>query len=183
MRHISIRSLMAFVVVAAVGLAALRNANEVWAGIMPLVALAAVGASLLEAIIPRSGEQYWWLGSALFSGGYLAVALGPWQSDTFQPQLGTTYLLNYLQAKIANSQFHTNVIVARFQGFVLKRGSGPPTTFLAVMTPFQRVGHSLFSLLAGLVVGMTAKLFFVRRKHTKDVVGRGSDERPTGSAV
>ena len=34
MRRISIRTLMAFVLVSAVGLAALRNANELWAGMM-----------------------------------------------------------------------------------------------------------------------------------------------------
>jgi hypothetical protein len=177
-RHISIRSLMAFVVVAAVGLAALRNPNEIWAGIMPLLALAAVGTALLGAIILRGQEQYWWLGFAFFSGGYLALALGPWQSETVQPQLGTTYLLNYLRTKMANSQLDTNIIPAPFQGFVIKRGSGPPTTFLAVMTPFQRVGHSLFSLLAGLLGGTVANLFYARRKHTQDGAGRGSNGRP-----
>jgi hypothetical protein len=47
MHGVSIRSLMAFIVVSAIGMAALRNANELLAGIMLLIALAAfVGATM-----------------------------------------------------------------------------------------------------------------------------------------
>ncbi len=47
MRHVSIRTLMAFIVVSAVGLAALRNADESWAGMMLLPTLAMVGVAVL----------------------------------------------------------------------------------------------------------------------------------------
>ena len=50
MRRFSLRTLMAFIVVSAVGLAALRNANEFWAGIMLLALLAASG-------MPYSGQS------------------------------------------------------------------------------------------------------------------------------
>jgi hypothetical protein len=97
MRRLSIRSLMAFIVAAAVGLAALRNANELWAGMLLLVALAAVGFALMGAAILRGKERYWWAGFAFFGGAYLALSVGPWLSDTFRPQLGTTHLLDHLQ--------------------------------------------------------------------------------------
>ncbi len=62
MRRISIRTLMAFVLVSAVGLAALRNANELWAGMMLLVAMAALGGAVLGLILMRGRERAWWLG-------------------------------------------------------------------------------------------------------------------------
>ena len=39
MRRFSVRSLMAFILVCAIGLAALRNANDMWAGAMLFVVL------------------------------------------------------------------------------------------------------------------------------------------------
>jgi hypothetical protein len=45
--RVSISTLMSFVLISAVGLAALRNASEVWAGMMLLAAMAAVGAAVL----------------------------------------------------------------------------------------------------------------------------------------
>jgi hypothetical protein len=170
MYRFRIRTLMAFVLVCAAGIAALRNANEWWASTLPLVALVAVGAGVLGAIILRGAEQYWWLGFALFSGSYLALAIGPWQSDTIQPQLGTTHLLNYLHAKLASPQLDTNVIAAPFQGFVLKRSSGS-ATYLVVATPFQRVGHCLFALLAGLAGGTIAGWFYARRERGEAAAG------------
>ncbi len=95
MRRFSIRSPMAFIVVAAIGLAALRNANDLWAGMLLLLALAPVAIAMMGAVILRGGERYWWAGFAFFGGGYLAVAVGPWLSDTFQPQLGTTQVLRH----------------------------------------------------------------------------------------
>jgi hypothetical protein len=164
MYRFSICTLMVFVLVSAIGLAALRNANELWAGTMPLVALAATGTAVLGAVILRGRERFWWLGFALFSGGYLTLALGPWQSDTFQPQLGTTQLLNFVQAKLGGVQLDTNVAPAPFQGFVLKRSAGPPTVLVVTITPFQRVGHSLFAMVAGVGGGMIAVWFHARRR-------------------
>src|SRR6266436_1870509 len=100
MRRFSIRTLMAFVLVSAVGLAALRNASDLWAGMMLLVALAAVGVAVLGAVILRGRERCGWAGFAFFTGGYLALAIAPWLSDTFQAQLGTTHLLRYVHSQV-----------------------------------------------------------------------------------
>ena len=95
MRRISIRSLMAFVVIAAVGVAALRNADELWSGAMLMIALAAVGAAILGASSLPSRERAWWLGFAVFSGGYLAVALSPLTSE-----LPTSQFLGYVHSQV-----------------------------------------------------------------------------------
>jgi hypothetical protein len=80
MRRFSIRTLMAFVLVSAVGLAALRTAGDLSAGLLFLVALAAVGVAILGATFMRGAEQAWWIGFALFCGGYLTLAC--WQGSS-----------------------------------------------------------------------------------------------------
>ncbi len=92
---------MVLVLISAVGLAALRSASDLWAGMMLLFALAAVGIAVMAAVILRGRERYWWAGFAFFAGGYLALAVGPWLSDTFQPQLGTTHLLRYVHVRLS----------------------------------------------------------------------------------
>jgi hypothetical protein len=192
MRRISIRTLMAFILVSAVFLAALRNASEVWAGFLLLLAFAALGVAVLGAIILWGQERYRCLGFALFSGGYLALAL-----SSLQPQLSTTHLLGYIHARVTSfnvlnfevSRFDQNSVVYRVvfsDGVRVKNiadsvvNSTPTENLLASMAPangwrlafpgatnrdqFERVGHCLFALLAGLVGGAFATWFHARRK-------------------
>ena len=98
MRRLSIRAIMAVVVMSAIGLAALRNANELWAGMMLLTTLAMLGIATLGIIFLRAKERAWWAGFALFAGSYLAGTSLPWLSGTFRHQLGTTYILRELHA-------------------------------------------------------------------------------------
>ena len=91
MRRFSIRTLMALIVISAVGLAALRNANELLAGLMILGAVDVVGIAVLGAIFLLGPQRAWWTGFALFSGAYLVFAL--WLS----PQLSTTNLHDQLR--------------------------------------------------------------------------------------
>jgi len=68
---------MAFVLVCAVGLAALRNANELWARVMMMVAVALVGVAVLWAILLRGRERAWWLGFAVLGATYLFARKKP----------------------------------------------------------------------------------------------------------
>jgi hypothetical protein len=90
MRRFSISTLMAFILVSAVGLAALRNANEWWAGAMLLVAIAAVGIALAGAVIMRGRERCRRATFAFFGGGYLALTFAPGFSTEVGPRLVTT---------------------------------------------------------------------------------------------
>jgi hypothetical protein len=189
MGRISIRASMAVVVFAAVGLAALRNASELRAGAMVLVALTAVGGAVLGAINLRGIERAWWQGFALFSGIYLVFALIP----SLSSQLGTTHLLDHLRnqmfesasqvlqeaelkallgdeqvlkASLLNMQRNlrnfnsdpgviatTNTLL-KIQGkLAANKNAGPQYEH------FQRIGHSLFALLAGVLGGMIAARF------------------------
>jgi hypothetical protein len=187
MRRFSIRTLMSAIVVSAIGLAALRNASDLWAGIMLLVALAAVGVAVLGAIILRGRDRCWWLGFALFGGGYLALVFVPWESKAPR-QLGTTDLLDYVHAKVVGSPIK-NFDVTRYdknsvlyQAIIPDRGlniTWPPDIVAATLPvnrwssalpgaanydQFQHVGHSIFALIAGLVGGLIATWFYAKRE-------------------
>jgi hypothetical protein len=194
MRRFSIRGLMAFVVISAVGLAALRNAGDLWAGMLLLFALASVGAAVMGAFILQGRDRYWWAGFAFFGGGYLALAVGPWLSDAFQPQLGTTHLLDQIQGRMHPAIDPTqgnlaawlveraDVVAGLSNMKRLARNTNDPALVLAkkrivllekmiaavkrapTHDQFQRIGHSLFALLAGVVGGLVASWFYMRRE-------------------
>jgi hypothetical protein len=154
MRRFSIRTLMSAIVVSAIGLAALRNANDLWAGMMFLVALTAVGVAVMGVVILRRREQFWCAGFALFGIGYLLLAVLPWLREAFQPMLGTTYLLKELYSSITPVAPATSALAAR--AAITAREAGFYT--------FSRVGHSLFALLSGLLGGTVAAWFYTRRE-------------------
>jgi hypothetical protein len=209
MRRFSIRSLTAFIGVVAIGLAALRDANDLWAGMLLLLALAAVAIAMMGAVILRGGERYWWAGFAFVGAGYLAVAFGPWLSDTFQPQLGTTQLLRHAHDRMMASACPTldeaELAALRQRRLELRstylqvRGrkeSDPSLIFttrelakveqqlaaadaVPAIDQFQRVGHSLFTLLAGLLGGTVAVWFYMRRERALS----GATGEPFGAST
>jgi hypothetical protein len=192
MRRYSIRTLMAFVLFSAVGMAAIRDASALCATVMTIVALTCFCVAVLWAILVRGRERAWWLGFALLGGLYLSVSLSP-----LRYSLGTTQLLEYVSARAGDnsiasfdiSRFDQSSVLFRIvtpAGDVSERKVGnsvyhstPTEELLASIAPsnrwrflfpgaanfdaFQRIGHSLFSLLAGLVGGMVASWFYARQ--------------------
>lgn len=102
MRHFSVRTLMVLIVGAAVGLAALRNANVYWASAVAVVVGVAVAVSLIGALALRGKERYTWAGFAVFSVAYLGVTVGTVLSDPFKDPFGTNKLLNYVSRVAAH---------------------------------------------------------------------------------
>jgi hypothetical protein len=158
MRRSSIRGLMAVVIAAAVGLTALRNANEWWARAMLLVALVAVWNAVLRAVVLRDKEKCRQAGFALACDAYLIIALG-----SLQPSLGTTRLLNYLHAqmhpplRVESLSYRSVTYAPGAKPVVVTRPVGPQLKMPTVSTapdPFLRVGHCLVALLVGLAGGM-----------------------------
>jgi hypothetical protein len=198
-RRFSIRTLMAFIVLAAVGLAALKNAGEVWDGTILMAAMAAVGVAILAAIFSRGREQAWWIGFALFAGGYLHLAAGPWTVDAFRQRLVTTSLIGHLRNLMFES--HEPYLLqerAEIRSQLEKlqpatRTYDPVSASLRNslreidaqlsrirntarhFDHFQGIGHSLLAFLAGLVGGVVAVWLRGRRDRGEaECQGKGS---------
>jgi hypothetical protein len=105
MHRFSVRTLMILIVGAAVGLAALRNANVSWASATATVVVAAVATSVLGALPRRSREQSAWAGFAVFSGMYLAVAVGTVVSSVLKDYFGPTVALEYVIQSVRPAAF------------------------------------------------------------------------------
>jgi hypothetical protein len=190
MRRISIRALMAIVAVPALGLAALKDANEWWAGTMLLFAIAAVGISMAGAIIMRGRERCWWATFAFFSGGYLVLTFAPGFSTAVGPRLVTNTALDSLYSQFLASSTreplpqvlwwqHSRALkeVERLRAEKREPGDSQLDSAMRILinleTQFQgvadrrdftRVGHSLFAMLAGLLGGALAVWFHDRRE-------------------
>jgi hypothetical protein len=184
MPHFSIRTIMAVIVVSAIGMAALRNADELWAGLMLLLVLVAGGIAVLGALNLLGRERAWWQGFAVFTGGYLVAVLSPVQSH-----LATTQMLIAMHPVVTSPGTGPPVypIYWRQRAQALATieslkatGRGPADRELIgamnvlanlnsqlAGTPnqdeFLRVGHSFFALLAGLLGGTVAVWFYGRR--------------------
>src|SRR5262249_41515830 len=125
------------------------------------------------------------------------VALGPWLSDTFEPQLGTTQVLHHAHDRMLASASPTlgnaeleelrkrrlelrSVFLqvrARKESdpalIVTKQALAKVDQQLAAADAvppfdhFRRVGHSLIALLAGLLGGTVAVWFYMRRERSR----------------
>ncbi len=186
---------MAFMLVPAVGLAGLRSASGLWAGIMMMLALAAIGVAILGAALMRGREWAWWLGLAVFGGGYLVLIFAPGLSSEAGARLVTTRALDlsYLQLVAASGQtvLPQHLWWQHAQGLgrvdrlrAANRGPGDreldsakrvlanletQLQGAADQRDFTRVGQALFGLVAGLVGGTVAMWFYAKRE------GGGSD--------
>jgi hypothetical protein len=200
----SIAGLMVVVLVCAVGVAALRYASEAWAGAMFTLALGVLAAAGLGAVYRRGRKRAFWLGAAVFGWGYLAACFGPWSATEVRPHLITSTLLEWLYPRIhpqpppplsvtTNATWSASTSVNTVQTGTWQvvgstpgnapGGSGAPAqTFSAFVLsapvapsePFQRIGHSLFGLLAALLGGLIAVAFFARRDEAREAPGSSS---------
>jgi hypothetical protein len=115
MRRFSIRTAMALVLVSGVGLAALRNANDFWVGIIFSTALYAVGAAVLGAVFLKGHARAWWLGFSLFGGCYLAFTYAPGVADTLKPHLATSWLLNRIYLQVYEPAARADLEIPKLQ--------------------------------------------------------------------
>lgn len=181
----SLAGLMGLVLIAAIGIAALRSASPAWAGSMLLLTLALFGISVLGTVYRREGKRAFWLGWCLFSGGYLAVAFAPWWGEEIKPALPTSAILSFLHERLAPARPLSVTLLLKQQlqnvqgnvSVTLPAGVQTTQALNAVIAPatvtsgvrwltvsndatsFQEVGHCLASLLAGLVGGGVARWF------------------------
>lgn len=80
--RVSIAGLLAVILIAALGLAALKMANALWASTVYSLAIFATLVAVLGAIFSREGLQAFCAGFAIFCGAYLVLIIGPWSDWT-----------------------------------------------------------------------------------------------------
>jgi hypothetical protein len=76
--RVSILGLMGFVLVASLGLAALRFSTSNVAAVVVLLTLLLCGLAVLAIIYRRGSRRAFWVGFALFGWGYLSFSAGSW---------------------------------------------------------------------------------------------------------
>jgi hypothetical protein len=100
MRRFTILGLMWLVLATAVAVAALRNADDYWAGGLMLATVLLIGVVILGAVYHSGRKRAGLLGFAVFAGEYFALAfLG--LSDQNLARLPTTWLLTYVHQQVA----------------------------------------------------------------------------------
>ena len=146
---------MGAVLVVALGLAAMRNPSDTWAGVMFLLTCGVLCLSIVGVVCRGDGERAWWLGFALFGWGDLLLSL--WSTVT----LPTMALLDAIASRLGiQVQFSggmgggmRNVGLWAFGGF------GGGFGGMAVQ-PLQEIAHCLWALVAALLGGFLARALF-----------------------
>jgi len=100
MKQSSVAGLMGLIVACAIGLAALRGANELWAGLLSLLTTALLGVAILNVIHREGLARARWIGFLVFAGGYLMLTCGPWSSDGFGSGLATTQIFVSIHERV-----------------------------------------------------------------------------------
>jgi hypothetical protein len=78
MRRFSIRSVMAFIVVAGISMAAIRIGTAPWSGAMLSITFFTMVCSLLGVALTRGTRRIYWSGFAALGWSYLLLMYAPW---------------------------------------------------------------------------------------------------------
>jgi len=142
-KRVSIAGLMGIVLIVSFGLAVMRQATPVLAGLMSL-ATCGVLALAVVGVVCRKAERAWWLGFALFGWGYLALVYWP---SLFIPGPPTMTILEAFMGKPEVP------VTPASPMFTI---DGPSYR----IPPSRNVGHCLWSLLVAALGGALAHAFF-----------------------
>jgi hypothetical protein len=132
MRRVTILGLMGLVLGLALAIAALRNADDSWAGGLLLATPLLIGLATLGAVYHSGRRRAGRLGFAVFAGGSFALAfLG--LSDRDLAKLLTTWLLTYVHQHVAPPLTFTVTLTGVGTG-----QAGQGTVLLSQVTPPDR---------------------------------------------
>jgi MFS family permease len=160
----SLSAMLLVIACFAVTCASLRFASGLLASIAFTSAVAALLFAVLGAVFRGGPERAFWIGFAVFGGGYLVFAFAPWFHGDTSPQapmLLTSRLLALVHPPLQHPESPASG---------MSRGTNPSlaqSTWRQVypagpmLVPawehFAQVGHSLLTLLAALVGGAIAR--------------------------
>jgi hypothetical protein len=155
----SIAGLMGAVLVAAIGLAALRDPSELWAGVIFLLTCGVLMLAVVGVVCRGEARRAWWLGFALFGWGYLVLAFFLALNGVL-PALPTTPLIRRVLPNIVapggmmGGGMRSVDLLPQFGGMGCVVGGA--------FTGMEewRISHSLLALLAAVLGGTLARLVF-----------------------
>ena len=158
----SILTLLGLVAFAAVGCAALLNANKTWASITFSASILILLTSVVAAIFSARARRAFWVGFAVFGCCYflLYTTVMPNRTNDF----ATTIPLNIL-----HRQFPVPENVSQIRDSFRRR-----QVQLREMENFLEVGHALWTLILAFFGGAIARYFYWLRQKQEAVAG----ERP-----
>jgi hypothetical protein len=151
----SIAALMGVVLFAAIALAALRRSTEIWAGVLFLATLGALGIALVGAFCRGGSERGGWIGFAVFGWLYMGAAFEPYH---LSPTLPTQYLLELLASRIGGIRGPYPAFGMSGMGGGMG-GSGGGGGGPRAATFFQ-IGHCLLTLLAACLGALLGNRLF-----------------------
>jgi hypothetical protein len=97
----SMAALMGLVALVAIGLAALKSANQLWVGLTTTIVLGVLLFAILGFIHSTGPMRRFWSGFAVFGWGYLVFIYAPWFNNNVGAYLPTQYLLQSLYSTMA----------------------------------------------------------------------------------
>jgi hypothetical protein len=208
MRKFSIARLMAVIGLLGVFAAAIRNASELWSGIVLGATLLVLAVSLLGVVHRRGPERAWWLGFALLGWGYLVLVQGPWFSEKVGSVLPTSLALDDIHRRVVEQPARSFAVRQWYEAadrLLGRSDSGAETdraTTLGVNSTseppeapsfwkvaiagasdyysFTRIGHCAFALLLGLVGAMISRRMGRTAKPTESPERKATTKTTTG---
>ena len=143
----SIAGLMGVVLVASLGLTAMRSGSAVWAGTTFLVTCGVLALAVVGVVCRGGAGRTWWLGFALFGWGYLVLAFRE-NASAANWNLPTVPLLMWIVPKPPRP----GGMGGGFGGAGLGGGFG----FSNPVDAYSQAGHCLIALLVATLGGLTA---------------------------
>jgi hypothetical protein len=162
---ITIAHLIIVVVVAAIGLAAIRSGTAAWAGAMFSITFFAMICSLLGVALGRGMRRIYWLGFATLGWSYLLLVYTPWLDRMvgrflLAPNL-FAYLEEILHADSPGPSGLQSLPVGLLGAAATAGGFGglPPAESVEELSDFQRIGLAMEALLWAFLGGWVACYF------------------------
>jgi hypothetical protein len=165
MRRFSIRSVMAFIIVAGIGLAAIRIGSAPWSGAMFSITFFTMVCSLLGVALTRGLRRTYWSGFAALGWSYLLLTYAPWLElkvgrFLLAPQL-FPYLANVLDSGTQAGGGFQSVPIGAFSAAATGGmfGGGFGGAGGRNLPDFIRIGVAIEALLWAFLGGWLARYF------------------------
>ncbi len=163
-KRVSIAGLMGFVVVVAVGLVALKQADPTWASACFTIAVGTLTVGIFRAVFGRGRSRTFWTGFSLAGWLYLFWVFGVFSraDEVEPPPLLTRSGLARVQ-EILHPKATTSVLNTIFHFSFTNRGK-PLVIDPFDETSFEQTGESLWALLIAWAGGLHAVRLVARRE-------------------